>query len=1446
MKKLNLFSFAAAALVGLADTTTSGVLEIASQEDLSAAGAITANGAGTIRYTGAGHVATDADLTLNPGAAALVSVSVTDPDGEIEFRGAVNQTSGQFVKRGPGTLTVSSPSDAKLGYQSNGAVPENVVPVYDETTGLNTTGGYKRFAMDDGTLRINMPGKTFNIPNDPWIGTRFSGSPVLDIVAGAVWTDGWTTLSRGTGSSTDIQHPTIRIHEGGSLRVGSFNSGYVNGNPDFHGRSRIEVDGGTMTMAGEVYMNEQHGDTAVTVRNGGLFQSTKIDSRDSGIYMPRDSGSVFTMDVSGAGSTAAAHSMYLRKGSSVAVRDGGALRVSHTIPSRYGLGNENGSVSFDGGLLAGYYNSWKDTVNNPAGLANIWLDGCTLEVGAGGLAVDVAKRAWLCPVPQAAADGASMTKTGDGTLEMGVPGLGMPLEVAAGSVRSTRAVTTWTNGLTQVIAPARDGDFVLGGDGGLGAATVRPADGVRTRFETTVGGLTAGEWSMCGWARILPDGTALLSDGGPTMAGAVWKKTKVDVSRSFTLSYQYFGENLMKNDVPYAGLMAVWQNSAAGTAALGSAPAAYDTLNLGYVGIGDSYGIGFELRGNHLVGSAGAQEDRPAIGYANATAAREALLAGEAARLKVTLAYDAEAKTLTQKLFSPVDGQTRTLVRTGVDLAARTGGDEAYFGFTAGSHVDRQAVQYVSDVVLDYGGEKPVRVQVNGTAELAAGSAWRPAVARSAAQNGVVMSKLVYGDGAVLDVDAEDTTRPEGVHEPVLTDPSLWTLSGGAQWKTGTSIACASRVDGQNRKGGFRTAEALPVTDSWEISFDYETGNDGARHADYFRFNLANDDGVIQEWNTWRGLMVYVALYHDKCSYEEDYNELCVWSQSQDWRRAEGEETQYLRLPHVNLSREGKAHFTFTYDAPAKRLTIAVSQRDGALADRYVYPNVDLAGLFPSGRAHAMFFAQVGGLWTESIVSEFRMASDTLASLVPSDVAGVSLGFDAVEGSGTLVKRGAGDLLLTDAGNASASLRMEEGSLTLGKASLATVHADARHGGWTHSDRFGGWGPHGGLKFGSDVQNNRNSATTFGRTYVAGAWKASFAIDLVGQTWPADALSFFLTNSEDGRQVLGGSNMAAGYDGRNSFGLAWAYYPGSGYRDRVSVSGANGGGFDFGADGRYAYFGDALKLPDAVTRVEIVHDPAAKTVALRMEQGDAVFTHVFENVDLPARLGGDYAHLGFSTGGGGAHTIPEIRDFAFTQMSAADPRAETPYLAKVELAGAATPVLLESPVAGGVFRMAEEVEVADGAKLSVRATDRAAVLAVPRLKTSAAELAVEAEGAALSVASVAGAAEGTAFVKTGAGDLALASLEGVASVTVEAGVLELPDGVDSKTCAIVLAEGAKLRVGGRVRVHSVTCAGELQKGGAHRVGGADAWLEGVEGGSVVPYRPMSGLTFTIR
>ncbi|MGN0847649.1 MAG: hypothetical protein ACI4RA_09730, partial [Kiritimatiellia bacterium] len=1173
---------------------------------------------------------------------------------------------------------------------------------WDEETGLLKGGdkGYAVFTVNEGRVVMGGLGVTNITDGIAWVGSRTQKSTRLDIVGGRhMHKSNWFCISRGAGTADNDVTASLYVSGGADVSLSQLCLNNGNGQDGYYGRSLLDIEDAAVTIGNAVFVGEGTGEARIRVGSNATLKSNQGEtaSNNAGLdsahgFQIGRSGSV-KADVTVDGGDLYYRLGYVRAGSRLTVKNGGVVHMDRTLPTAVRGNESNGDVLVDGGTFAPWTTAY-------SGIMSDWFNGSTgtFGVGAGGATLDAPAFTHLGMQPAGMVAGAAITKTGKGVLTMYASDV--PVTVQEGTLRMSVPPKAWTNDLIGAIAVAEGAALEVSGDMALGAMRVE-ADAAT--FDAS-GIERDRNWVCNRHANWRPDGVVQANATiGNDVGSAAILDAKVPLDRSFELAFDTFLYSTTSK--PADAWTVYFQNTSTTTVGNG---------NTGYHTLPNSFGVVVDV-----------YQDRIRWGE-NGKFPRECDMKGAmglygnwADRRRCRVIYDAEAHRVTLKMRR-ADGQEASWSHD-VDIAALVGANEAYLGLAGGTGGSNAAFSFANIRFVETGAPA-THVRVGGVKTLATGETFTAKTHPSEAQNGFLMGRLDYADGATLNVEDDSAVTGLAVLPPPLTtaDQSLWQLSGGAYWREDGSLA-TSRLLGDKKTGGNATTTVYyPVGGNWESSFTFELGAHDSNPADAFQFSLLGPGNNLD---------MQIRYYEDiteiitnKIEGATEPDDVTVVTNKYNTRKTQIKfTTRGVRHPAsvadfdpIDVVKYGPARVNLAYDDAAHTFAVSITQQDGARSNCVVFTDVDMAAVMKNGTAAKIrLYGYVGGLYTENVVRDFTFRSDLhdarlAQSQTRKPVRGF-FGFENLEGDGTLVKTGTGDLGLVDTRNGHVALRLVEGGLRLRREPLEDFALNVP-GGWSFSHASGRYIYPNGIQIGERVQDHRSTAQTRHRLRVDGDWRCSFSL-WVNDGSPADAVSFFLHNDPRGNQCVGGNTGNAGFYGiQNSVAVGWYFYPGNkDYPNTMTVA-RNGGTLSWGQAQKH----EPIKLQGKTTDVVLTYNAETKTLTSVMTQGETSVENTFADFDVAGSVKGAYAWLGFGVGCGGSTATPRITNFRFERLDDSDPLANESYLASVDVTGDAA-VRLDTAKAGGTFRLADAVALAAGRALTAESCDRPATLAMGTL-----------------------------------------------------------------------------------------------------------------------------------
>ena len=715
----------------------------------------TTGGEGTIRYTGnSGTVATDFALTPAANKAATIEV----PTGTaLTFSGKVSATGGALVKSGGGVLSFLYPGtgDFTLGASNASTVGSDLT-----WTDGNAANGFASLTVADGTLEVGTAAMTNRNNATVAVGVRHAATaqPVFRIAGGRFY--GKTlNVDRGYSSASRTFHPLFEVADGAFAQFSDavINSGNVS---SFASAAKIRTTGAGSKLQVTGYFRSETipGTNTLETLDGSYFEHTAATMDYSqrigleiGYSHPDRSGGLRTRrwDWTIDGGTGRACAAYLHRGSSITVKNGGALQLDRSMLWFNNNTNDwlRGALHFDGGTIGGWH----------SGVSELFTGLPEYTVGAGGMTVNASTSLTALDGHAKYADaaartaGAEIAVTGGSYAALGAGQL--PIRVA-----DNTSLIMGVNGRhggsssTGRVHSARA--IIVSGENAL-QNMVFDGSGKTTRFRHQGIEADRKRWRTTGHAGFMPDGSLRIGTREWINSnGAAYLHEKVPVNRSFTISWTTYGNNGGRSKAPY-GAAAVLQNASA--LACGAKTTAADCC---YSGIGASVAVAYDSVGTRM-----------RFGKNGTWTADSSVAAGAegwaADPIRCSIAYDFDAKKLVFSIYQPSQNSGYSVTNE-VDIASTVGGDSAWFGFTGGTSQSQYSGYHViGDVRIDSEQGRGYQ-KVGGMAEIAAGGTWSQELLADPLNLGFVMNELAYGDGAKISSSASTVAGlPSSYHPDV-------------------------------------------------------------------------------------------------------------------------------------------------------------------------------------------------------------------------------------------------------------------------------------------------------------------------------------------------------------------------------------------------------------------------------------------------------------------------------------------------------------------------------------------------------------------------------------------------------------------------------------------------------------------------------------------------------
>lgn len=1246
------------------------------------AGALGANstlvlGEGSFRYVGA----TDATITKTVTSSAISNrysiIDVTNSAVTLTLSGKmVVPDFRPVIKRGLGTLKLTYNQSQIINGRST--IAAGTTPNYTADGALNQATGYGSFVVEDGTLIFSGgSSQTNTISSSPNfnIGTKHPGSPKLIVDGSVVNVTGgsWTTIGRGTGTTTAPQTPELRVINGGRFTT---DQGIVlsqaDGQTSYYGTPRLTVDNSFVSMNYDMLVNENtSGYSIVNILNNSVLENNRGVGTD-GIMIAKAAGAqtIFTVT----NSIVRANNISVNRGGTLIVSGASRLETegagTATINDTAAPNDYNrGYVEFDGATLT----------NRVANSVQQWfLKMALLGVGPNGMVANNDFWSVLDPV-LVPTNTVSTTFTKGGAGRLGMRPTALPVTVNGGALylygptynpyspNATPASTITLNNAAleafqdsafhnQTIIPSSAADYLSLSPFGI------------SRFKGAL--QNAGAGSSLG----RNDGMVQLVTATANQAGGVMLKERQTITNAWTASFSLMGTAIVAD-----GFAFVIHNDPRGVTALGASGGALGYANVN--GLTNSMAIGFDFYSQPTKVKFG-QGDGVGGTFADlATLSTMSLRDGLPTRTYITVTYDGSSAITV--LLKRADGRQETFTKTGVNMADLINTSMAYVGVTAGTGGSTANV-LINDLAFNDGATKTARqvyAQYGGTVVTAASGNANVLLNDTALQKGFGLAALSYGAGSSLTVESSSATPLYGNSEPNrLADQAAWQLNGNSEWRPNGALRLT--YPGVNRNGCAFLKDRLMVTNAWKATFTFNTGMTSTPPADWvtltfqnvgLSLNFAVLDAPSQtynaNWATTAG-----GIWSVRWNYYTTVKKL-------ETVRDPGGVTTALANPFTPLSFTNyqQTVMTLWYNPAAKTVFIRTVQ-DGNTLERYAI-NVEPSHFAATGdgKAYVGFSGRVGGSWAENMITSFTFEEAANGYEAPVESASY-LAFDRYASSGTLAKQGQAPLALlgdVDYYPTNTTLRLADGGLILRRVNDEPISFLANRTEWLGYQDVNFFDLTNRVQLLKTAADNRGAIASKRRVNVAKDFTAAFRVSTATNTTDAaDGWCLVFHNDPRGPLAIGGTGGSKGYIGtiQKSAAVLFDVY-------QVCEVGL---GLNGALSGTYQ---TSMEIRGKTVDIVVKYNYAAKTLTATLTDvanPAATITHTFSSVDIPAQAESNYAYLSVVGATGGAHMNAWISNLAMSYDRAETVSDERLVLPALELpASAEQTVLLDTPNSAG-------------------------------------------------------------------------------------------------------------------------------------------------------------------
>lgn len=708
----------------------------------------------TLRYDGTGNEAYSGTFTAAPGDKLATTVSVSEPGACLKLP-KVGQTNGGFVKTGPGELVIGT---GGLTY----ACGEQGT-YWGGTPAMKWTDGkcdphYPSVVVHEGTLTFDFDKAQTSVMPDSSVGMPYNGSPVLQsrlvLESGILQFYNSLTIDRGTGRPGDHPLQSVRISTNGTLKASNLWLTTDNGSSDFCGNSLLDIDGGKAEVSGSVQIGRAKGSARILVRNGGTFASTASDLYSTTTMVFPNSTTctncVFELTDCATGKFYQVATLKDGEQAVFKVKNDAVLMLDRYRFSYLTNFVGGGVAEFDGGVVRSLTDR---SVSD-------WFPFCeAYTVGPKGV---VLESPILASLGGASRGPGTIVTRGGGEIALH-PGAAN-VSVESGDLRLTSSPTPTLVGKAaqagRITAPS--GSVVgLSGADALGGMTLVAGEQehvfrARGLESDALGKGEDSRWAWTGASMPRGDGRLKISYIGAG-GGLIWRKDRVDVSRSFRLSLDYFPYRHSTATGAYHpyGCSVIFQNTPEGPAKTGDFNAPR-TMGFGRESAKwpNAFAVGYDVAasamrisrhddGGNYFETSDASVDL-GYGVGPITAAKPA---------RITVRYDAVQHKVTFSV-TPHDGRSKGEVSANVNLAERCGDIAAYLGFGGPNPGGNGAGEHVLDnIQLVYDDETPAdAVAVGGTAEVASGKTFKATLDRDSRAKVWTLDALDHAAGSTVEI----------------------------------------------------------------------------------------------------------------------------------------------------------------------------------------------------------------------------------------------------------------------------------------------------------------------------------------------------------------------------------------------------------------------------------------------------------------------------------------------------------------------------------------------------------------------------------------------------------------------------------------------------------------------------------------------------------------------
>ncbi|MDD2598225.1 MAG: hypothetical protein PHO37_03220 [Kiritimatiellae bacterium] len=1234
-------------------------------------------GEGSLRYTGSEDAEISKGITSSAEHSRYGIIDVTDAAATLTISGKIDIPEYRpVIKRGSGRVELIYDQAQTLNGRG---VAGGTTPGYTADGTVDQGVSYGSFVVEDGILLFNGGAgqvSTIRSGANVYIGTKYPGSPKMIVDGSTVNVVGgnWTTVGRGTGTTTAPQSPELVIINGGRFTTDhGVVLSYADGQLNYYGTPKLTIDNGYMSMNYSALINEDKGGySIVNMSNNSVMENNQALGGD-GILIAKTPGGQALFTVTN--SILRANNLSVHRAGKLILSGNSSLETestgNNTINDTANLNDFNqGYVEFDGATL---------TTRRINSIQQWFHKMPQINVGPDGMCASNDYWASLDAVlvPVTATD-TIFTKKGPGLL--GIRPAAIDVNINAGSLYLYGPVYN-------AYAPSATPLSSITMNGGLLETAYGSVFHNKRIEQPTVAGSLALfpfglSWPKTSFQSIGAGASLARSDGwmqivttAGSQTGGVMLKEKQSITNAWTASFTLMGSAIVAD-----GFAFVIHNDARGITALGAS--GHQLGYAGATGLTNSIAIGFDFYSRPTKVKFGRGDGVGGEFTELGTLYSMSLRDGMPMKTYITLSYDgSNAITITLKR---ADGRKESFTKSGVNLADITKTSRAYVGITAGTG-GSTAHLLINDFVFDNGSTKASHQfygQYSGTLVAAANGNIRVQVNGTTTQKGFGLATLSYEtDSSITVSSSSELPAYEDVAPDLVPTQSAWQLNGNAEWRPNGALRLSYPAG--DRNGAAFLKERLSVTNAWKATFSFDIGITSTDPADWVTFTLQNvgldlsfsvkNQGAKTYNSAWS--VTDGGIWSTRWNYYKNNRKLEIERQPANLVTALA--NPFTPLVFNNTTSK-TALMTLSYNPAAKTVTVRTVQGENVL-ERYV-TGVEPQHLTTAadGKAYVGFSGRVGGSWAENLITSFTFEEG--ADAHPPIDSAPYLAFDRYDGSGILTKQGNAPLALLgdlDYYPTNSTIRLSDGGLMLRRINDEPLSFLANRTEWIGYAEDNTFDPYSRVKICRTTASYKGAIACKRRVNVAKDFTVGFRVTSANAV--ADGWALVFHNDPRGPLAIGDLGGSLGYRGTTygiskSVAIMFSIY--NECRLSLGINGSTAGSAQ-----------SCIELRNRSIDTIVRYNYATKTVTVIMtDLADSTITgtYTFTDVDIPAQAQSNYAHPSMTSATGGETADLWVSNWSISYDRSEPVMDERLVLQELQLpAATAQTVMLDTPDSAG-------------------------------------------------------------------------------------------------------------------------------------------------------------------